>query len=269
MAHPSSAADTNVSANLLAYHQRGGNALHLHGEGGETHSRIAAGEWLATHECRELFFICTQVCHDDWDETAQLPIDRFTPEAFQQDIATDMALIGTRYLDMVYLDDRPNLPYEPIVQAIGLEIAAGRLRSFGVRNFTAPRLHAIHSYARSTIGQGVGAVITTELSMLKANRPLWPEYVAFDASLRQAVTDLGLSVFAHAGDLTLGQCLFGDAEPLARLRPEWVERWQHPDNAVTVEKIKALAAASGRTTRELQTEWLLNQPFPVVGIVGV
>ena len=269
MAHPSSAADTNLPANLLAYHQQGGNALHLHGEGGETHSRIAAGEWLAMYGCKELFFICTQVCHDEWDEDAQLPIDRFTPEALKQDVATDIALIGTDHLDMVYFDDRPDLTFEPIVEAIGLEIAAGRLHTFGVRNFTAPRLNAIHSYASRTIGQGVGAVITTELSMLKAKWPLWPEYVAFDATLIQTVTDLGLSVFAHAGDLTFGQCLFGDEVPLARLRPEWVERWQHPDNAVTVKEIKTLATVSGRTPREVQMEWILNQPFPVVAIVGV
>jgi hypothetical protein len=36
----------------------------------------------------------------------------------------------------------------------------------------------------------------------------------------QVIAELGLSVLAHAGDLTLGQCLFGDEDPLARLRPE-------------------------------------------------
>ena len=77
----------------------------------------------------------------------QQPINRFTPEAVQQDIATDLQLIGTDFLDLVYLDDRPHLPFEPVIEAIGSEIASGRVRSFGVRNFTAERLRAAHAFA--------------------------------------------------------------------------------------------------------------------------
>ena len=269
MAHPSSHEGETYAASLNTYHQQGGNALHLHGEGDEIQSRKAAGDWLRAHQLRQTFFLCTQICHDDWDDTHQQPINRFTPEAVHQDIATDLELIGTDFLDLVYLDDRPHLPFEPIIEAIGSEIALGRLRSFGVRNFMPDRLRAAHAFAMKTIGQGIGAVVTTEMSLFASNSPLWPEYVPFDTTLRQAIADLGLSVLTHAGDLTLGQCLFGDEDPLARFRSEWIERWQHPDNVDIAARIQAAAAAHRSTPREIQMAWLLNQPFPVIAIVSL
>jgi len=268
MAAPSSsaAADTH-EAGLRAYHLAGGNSLHLHGEGGELHSRQAAGAWLQAHSLRKAFFLCTQICHDDWDESAQRSIDRFTPQAVRQDIAENLHLIGTDVLDMVYLDDRPPLPFEPVIEAVHREIASGRVRSFGVRNFTPERLRAAHRFAKETLGQGIAAVITTELSLFTANAPLWPEYIPFDAALQQAVLELGVVVLAHAGDLTLGQCLFGDAESGTVWRPEWVARWQHPDNTAIAARIQETAAILESTPRAIQMAWLLNQPFQVIAIL--
>ena len=269
MAAPSFAEADTCAADLNIFHQRGGNALHLHGEGGETQSRRAVGAWLRERGLRQEFFLCAQICHDDWNETTQQPINRFTPEAAQQDIAADLRWIGTNFLDLAYLDDRPELRFEPVIEAIGSEIASGRIRSFGVRNFTAERLKAAHAFAMKTIGQGIAAVITTELSLFASRRPLWPEYVPFDAALRQTIADLGLSVLAHAGDLTLGQCVFGDEDPLARLHPEWVERWQRPENMEMAARIQEVAAAQESEPRAIQMAWLLKQPFPVIAILSL
>src|SRR5580704_6298278 len=86
MIAPSSAEADAHEAGLNAYHRLGGNGIQLHGEGGETHSRQATGEWLRKHGLRQTFFLCTQICHDEWDDATQQPIDRFTPEAVHQDI---------------------------------------------------------------------------------------------------------------------------------------------------------------------------------------
>jgi 1-deoxyxylulose-5-phosphate synthase len=267
MIDPSSSPDVDYEAGLQAFQRMGGNAIHLHGEGGEINSRQATGKWLRTYALRPFFFLCTQICHDDWDDAAQQSIVRFTPEALHQDIATDLELLGTDYLDMVYLDDRPDLPFEPLIEALRSEIALGRVHSFGVRNFTPERLQSAHAFAIKEMGQGIAAVITTELSLLIPNHPLWSDYVPFDNPLRQTIVELGMIVLAHAGDLTLGQSLFGEEEPLARLRPEWVQRWQNPSNRNLVSRIQEITSSHGKTPREIQMGWLLNQPYPVVAIV--
>jgi len=269
MAAPSSAEPDTQIAGLSAYHRMGGHAIHLHGEGGETHSRRATGEWLREHGLRQAFFLCTQICHDEWDDTAQRPIDRFTPEAVHEDITTDLELLETNYLDLVYLDDRPDVRFESVIDALGREIANGRVCALGVRNWTADRICAAHDYAAHVAGQGITALITTELSPFASTSPLWPEYVPFDSTISQAVRELELVVFAHAGDATLGQCLFGDEEPAARMRPEWVQRWQHPANADIVRHIREIEGARRLKSREIQIVWMLNQSFPVVAIIGV
>jgi aryl-alcohol dehydrogenase-like predicted oxidoreductase len=204
MAFPSSAADGTHELGLDEYRRLGGNCIHLHGEGDETHSRRATGEWLRSHRLRPEFFVCTQICHDGWDETAGQPIDRFTPEAVSEDVARDLELLGTDYIDLVYLGDNRQSPFEPVIDALGREIARGRIRAFGVSSWTADRIQAAHVYARRAASQGIAAVVSTELCLATATSPLWPEYVPFDADLEQAVRSLGLAVFAHAADFNIG-----------------------------------------------------------------
>src|SRR5580704_2901240 len=121
MAHPSSADPEAHERGLDEYRLHGGNCIQFHGEGGETHSRDATGRWLQERGLRSEFFLCTQICHDGWDESAGRGIDRFTSSAVSDDIAADPELLKTEYLDLVYLDDRPSARFEGIVEAIGRE----------------------------------------------------------------------------------------------------------------------------------------------------
>lgn len=195
-------------------------------------------------------------------------VNHFTPDAVREDIATDLSLLGRNYLDFVYLDDHPRVPFEPIIDAIAREIAGGQLRAFGVRNWTAERITDACVHA-SRIGAGISAVVTTELALASATRPLWPEYAPFDAALARVVLDRGLAVFAHAEDVNLGQCLYEDADAAALSRSPWTQRWQHPDNPSLIASVREFAAARNLTPREVNLAWVLNQPFPVVALVGL
>jgi aryl-alcohol dehydrogenase-like predicted oxidoreductase len=152
------------------------------------------------------------------------------------------------------------MPLEPVIEAVGREIARGRVRALGVRNWTADRAKAL---------PGVAAIITTELSLAAATGPLWPEYVPFDAELRQVVCDLGVAVFAHADDINLGQSLYEDGNETASMRRRWLRRWEHPGNPGLVQRVRRLAAARGFTPREMNVAWLLNQPFPSIAAVSL
>jgi hypothetical protein len=82
MANPSSAAADMHEAGLDAYMQLGGNGIYLHGE---AHSRKATGRWLRQHRLGDQFFLCTQVCHNEWDSANARPIDRFSAAAVVED----------------------------------------------------------------------------------------------------------------------------------------------------------------------------------------
>src|SRR4030095_7073732 len=112
-------------------------------------------------------------------------------------------------------DDSPPAPFEPVMEAISRQIERRRVRSFGVRNWEAKRLTAAQAYLSSTSLPQIAAILTTELALAAASAPLWPEYVSFDGDLRQVVDALHLPVFAHAADVNLGQCLYGDEDAMA------------------------------------------------------
>jgi aryl-alcohol dehydrogenase-like predicted oxidoreductase len=268
MAALSSAQPETHQDGLNLFRHKGGSMLHLHGEGGETHSRKAAGEWLNQHDLRSQFTVCTQICHDDWDEANQSPIVRFTPEGAAEDIAADLQLIRSSYVDVVYLDDHSELPFEPIIEFLAAEVRAGRIRHIGVRNWLPERLKALCSFANTVLPNGIEALVTTELSLLTALSPLWPEYVPFDDQIAKLVRERNLVVFVHCSDITTGQCLFGDDEPVARFRAHWVERWQQECNKPIVENVVRKADTFCTTPRAILLAWMLSRPFRVVPIVG-
>ena len=172
MAAPASSQYDSLEPRLDAFRALGGNCLHIHGEGGETQSRIETGKWICERGVREIFFLASQICHDGWNELLQQEVNRFTPGAVREDIALERELIGTEYLDFAYFDDRPDKPFEEVILAIGAELEAGKLRAFGARNFSEKRLRTVHEYAKKAIGNGFSAVVTTEHSLYTPNLPL-------------------------------------------------------------------------------------------------
>lgn len=211
--------------------------------------------------------MCTQICHAGWDSIGQRAIDRFTPEAVREDIDTDLELLAVKHLDLVYLDDNPQAPPEPVIEALCREIRSGRIKAYGFRNWTVERINTAQRHISREAQPGAATVVTTELSLASATGPLWPEYVRFDHELGRTVRDLGLAVLAHAADINLGQCLHDDGDESTRFRRHWTERWNHPSNQTLVPRILRFAAARGTTPRAVNIAWLLNQPFPTIAVV--
>lgn len=269
MAAPSSSDAASHVPGLEAYLDLGGDSLHLHGEGEETHSKKAAGDWLRHKDLRRSVFLATQICHEGWNEVESRPIVRFDGSSVHEDIDADLRHVGTESIDLVYLDDNPSYSFEPVLDALMEECSRGRIAFVGARNWMPERLTAAHSYLQSAGHQGISALFTTELAVMNPTQPLWPEYVPFDEHLKTTVQNLGLAVFAHVDDLATGQCMFGDSDDMSRFRPYWVERWQAPENEKVVSEIRKRAGSLGRTPRELNVGAILNQPFPTIGIVGL
>lgn len=269
MGSPSSSRpDTHASA-LEAFYGLGGNCLHLHGEGGETHSRTSSGEWLNRRCIRGEFILCLQIGHDDWDPANNRSIVRFSAEAVAEDISLDIKLLQSDYLDIVYLDDHPELSFEPVLDELGRQYAAGRIRAVGVRNWLPARLEKACEYAERVIPGGIAALITTELSLPASVAPLWPGYVPFCVDLVKLVHRHSIAVFAHASDFTSGQCVFGGEDAMARMRPEWVARWNIPVNERIAALVAEICVNRGVTSRAVCLSWLLSYPCTVVPILGL
>jgi len=243
----------------------GGNTLHLHGEGGEEESRKAAGEWIATTGSRQAMFVCTQICHEGWDEAAQVEIDRLTPAAIVEDIAHDLDLLQTDYLDFVYFScDSPKAPVEPLMDALQEQRRVGRVRSFGARNWSAERINQANGYSRRQNYLGFSAIVTTELSLGQPNEPLWPGYTPFDNGLLAAIRNWDLTVFAWLSDFNQALFIPGGYD---KLDDRAARRWHSPANQEILNRAIEFGRDHDLDERQVNVSFVLNQPFPVVGIV--
>jgi aryl-alcohol dehydrogenase-like predicted oxidoreductase len=250
---------------LYRFFAAGGNAIHLHGEGGEEESRIAAGEWMKETGSRSKMFVCTQVCHEGWNDAAQVEIDRLTPAAIEEDIARDLDLLQTDYLDFVYFScDGSQAPVEPLMDTLEEQRRLGRIRSFGARNWSAERINRTNSYATQRGFPGFSAIVTTELSLGQPNEPLWPGYSPFDGTLKGAVIHWNLAVFAWLTDFNQALFIPGAYD---KLDDRAVRRWHSPANLEIVRRASEFGQRHQLDERQANVAFALNQPFPVVGIV--
>jgi aryl-alcohol dehydrogenase-like predicted oxidoreductase len=265
MACPSSAVPDSHVPGLELFQKLGGNCIHLHGEGGETHSRTAIGEWLARRKVRPDFFLCTQICHEGWDAVAERTIDRCTAAAVDEDISTDLELLGTEYLDLVYIANPPKST-EAIVDAISGEVVRGRVHFFGVRNWTEPQIREFQQEANRRSAPGISAVVTTELALPSATCPLWPQDIPF-AQLEDVVREFGLLVLAHADGWNRGQFLFEEND--GPVQPRWKQRWDTPANCQLAQHVRQLASRRGFTPTELNLAWLFNRSFCSIGLLSL
>jgi aryl-alcohol dehydrogenase-like predicted oxidoreductase len=141
--------------------------------------------------------------------------------------------------------------------------------TYGLSGWSAKRIRLAIDYAKRVSTCPPPALFTTELSLPRAISPLWPEYVPFSRTVEELVLGTGLAVFAHVEDFNIGQSLFGAEEIAAPMRSNWVTRWHHPDNAALVGRVEAFAVHHGLTPREVNLGWVLQRPFPVVGIISL
>jgi hypothetical protein len=130
-------------------------------------------------------------------------------------------------------------------------------------------LRALCRFARTVLPRGIEALFTTELAVAFASKPLWPEYVPFDADIEEIVRNEGFVVYAHSSDTNIGQCLFGNEDSAARLRPQWVTRWNAIENRPIVQDVIERAARFQTTPRAVLVAWMLARPFPVVPIISL
>lgn len=271
MAAPASMdAERELGALLDEYRTLGGDCLHLHGEGGETRSREATGRWIRKRELRSQMFVCTAICHAGWNKQLARPIHRLNPASIADDISTDLALLRTDYLDLVCLsEDDPSITIRDVLEPLIAERKRGRIRAFGVSEWTPDRIREANSYARRRGVPGIAAVVTTELALATPSEPLWPEYLPFDAAIKECAASEKLTVLAWVSDLNQGLCLYGMTDPVTTMNPAWVQRWHQPANNGIVSRVRQFARDHQLDGRQVNTAYVLNQPFPVVGIVGL
>lgn len=193
------------------------------------------------------------------------PVDEMTsPAAIHEQLTRSLRRMGTDYVDIYYLHrfDPDTAPWD-IAEAMAKEIRDGRVRAWGVSNYTAEQLNQLVEAARQ-VGAPQVAVCQPGMSLMKQDAL---------AALLPACKEHGIAVIPYQvlqGGLLTGKYRRGMEAPVgsrAWEKPDWVaER----DDALydRLEGFERDAQARGLTLAQYAVRWALEQPGVVSAILG-
>lgn len=234
--------------------------------GEKSRSERVLGDWLQARGNRDRVVVATKGMHPDLS-TVRVP--RSTAAEIRADLEGSLRTLRIDTIDLYWLHrDDPARPVEHFVDVLNAFVREGKVRAFGVSNWTAERLRAAHDYARRS-GQ----------QTLAANQPFWclgnrqskPPPFHGIAWLDRAVHDFhvasGIAVVPYTAQ---AKGFFTKAllPPEKQPRDFAEHEFNTPANQALARVVSEIARARGVTPNAVVLGYLWTRPFPVVPIVG-
>ena len=199
-------------------------------------------------------------------KVGQEPEDEGTSaKAIEKQLNASLKRLKTDYIDLYYLHRFDgSVSQEEILRALQKAVYAGKIRYYGVSNYSAEQLRALLT-AADELNLPRPVVCQPPLSMLKQDA--LSELIPLCASEDIAVIPYQI----YQGGLLTGKYKRGMEPPKgsrAEEKPAWLAS---PDDALydKLEAIEAGAKARGISMSAYALRWTLEQPAVVSAIVGV
>ncbi len=179
------------------------------------------------------------------------------PEAIRKTLDDALARLGTDHVDLYYLHrPDPQVPIEESVGELSRAVEAGKIRTIGLSEMSAPtirRAHQVHPIA-AVQSEYSPWVRNPEIAVLDACRELGIGFVAFSPVGRGMLTGTVRMAAYEKGDMR-------------NQLPRFLEpHLSH--NLVAVTRFEALAAEAGMTPAQLALCWVLSRHETIVPIPG-
>ena len=191
--------------------------------------------------------------------------DEFTsPEAIRVQLDQSLRRLGTDYVDVYYLHrPDPHTADEEIVHALGRELAAGRIRSWAVSNFSLAELAPLVAAADEA---GVDRPVACQPRINLLERTALQDLVPWCA--REGISVVPYQVLA--GGLLTGKYRRGvRPQPGTRAadKPDWVAEIDVPTQEL-LDGFAADADRAGMAMPAYALRWLADQPGVDSVLVG-
>ena len=251
-----------VRSKFDAFLAAGGNAVdtgHVYGEGS---SERAIGKWLLETGRREEIVIITKGVHpnlSDW-------VTRVNPVAIAQDLSESRERLGVETVDLYLLHrDDPDAPVGPLVECLNEHTAAGRIRAFGVSNWTHSRIEEANAYAAARGLLGFSAS-SPHLALAAAGEFLYPGCVSVsdDADALAWYRENRFPLLAWSSQA--GGFFSGRFTPEVRENAAMVGQYYSEDNWERLRRARSLAQRRGCTPTQAALAWILHQPLNIFAI---
>jgi predicted dehydrogenase/aryl-alcohol dehydrogenase-like predicted oxidoreductase len=189
------------------------------------------------------------------------------PESLRRQLLESLERLQTDHVDL-YLMHRDNLdvPVGEFVDAMEEQLAAGRVRAYGVSNWTPRRVDEAAAWARDH-GRAGFAALSNHFSLAEAYDVPWAgcEHVT-DPESRRWVEERGIALLPWSSQAR--GFFAGRAHPEDRSNAELVRCYYSETNFARLARARELAARLGVPSTAVALAYVLNQPFPTFPLIG-
>ena len=238
-------------------------------------SERVIGEWMALRDSRESTILVTKCGVTD----NKLPEDGFD-EMVTVELGESQETLKTSYIDLYILHrDNPVIPVSPIMERLNREIERGTVRAIGASNWSYNRVEEANTYAREHGLKGF-AVVSNNLSLARPLEAFYPGLVSTDREgekwHRRTGTPLlswssqarGFFTPRYTPDIlptAANRKSKGVSDPFER---RMIEVYASEENFERKQRAEELGRERNCSPVEIALAWLLNNPFPVIPIIG-
>lgn len=238
-----------INGYLDDVHQLGIRVLDLAASYQAGGTERAVGHWLKASRSREQVKLISKGGHP-------IPIiqeNRLTPRDITADLDASLQRLGTEYIDLYFLHrDHPDADLEALLRCLSGQQRLGKIRAFGVSNWTHERLRALQTMA-NLHGFSPPVANSPQFSLRSWRSPPWKGCVSLSGQQNQTARDY------HRQTQT----------PVFAYSPFGVGKaYDTPDNTRLQKRIDSLATRLGISTQELMLAYVQSHGFPVSPITA-
>lgn len=252
------------------YVELGGNAIDTGRFYGAGRSEGVVARWLEKSGMHDRLVLIDKACHHyvDEDNVHHTKENRVRPELITEDLNYSLENMKVAYFDIYLLHrDNPEEPVEGLIDRLERHRQEGKIKTYGVSNWSLERLEQAQNYAIRKGYQGI-SVNNPSYSLAKVQKPRWHGCVYADDAYALWHADKDISLFSWAPQAA---GFFADIYKRDGSTPQDVaDAYFSDENFEKLTRVKMLARerADGTEPINVALAYVLSQSFPVAAVVG-
>ncbi|SMH37353.1 Predicted oxidoreductase [Rathayibacter oskolensis] len=247
----------HASAIFDLFVEQGGNAFdtgYIYG-GGELEGRL--GRWIGNRGIRDDVVVITKGAHTPYCD----------PDSLTRQLLESLERQGTDYADIYLMHrDNPAVPVGEFVDVMDEHQRAGRIRAYGVSNWTPERFDEAQAYARANGRAGFQA-LSDHFGLAEAYDVPWEGCVhVTDPASKAWLMERQIPLLPWSSQAR--GFFTGRARPDDTSDAELVRCYYGPENFERLRRAEQLAAEYGVGATAIALAYVLAQPFPTFPLFG-
>lgn len=230
------------------------------------------GRWISLRGRREEMILFDKGCNPGQKGSE----DKMSPELIRMQNEQSLDRLQTDYVDFYVLHrDEPEYPVEKIIDVLNELKGEGKIRRFGVSNWSFRRLQEANQYAKSNGLEGF-SVYSPAYSLAELSGDPWGRSVTLsgrqNAEARKWCQENNMPIFPYSslargflsgkfrtdGEKPIEECLW------------WapIEEYDTRENRERLKRAEKMADEKSVTVSQIALAWLLHQPLAIYPIVS-